>query len=392
MDLHFTGAVPTAEERAAVDRALGASSGGSGAAARAAASSAAAGAACNQRARRLDQRRRAELRVRPSRRSSGRRVRRRDLLRDVLDDAASAVGAARLRRRGVRERRSRGRVRRARIRMRTGGTWTSDGRATWLRSPCLGLCDRAPAALLCVAGEEPIERQIAPTLSRRRRALSFERTRRRFRSRAAHRRIAAAPAATRRRADPESLDDVSRARRISGVDARARSWAASASSRRSSRRNCSAAAARRSLTGRKMQSVAAAAAQPHYVVCNADESEPGTFKDRMLMEHDPFAVIEAMTIAAFAAGCERGFIYVRGEYPLAARRLAHAIAAARHDGLLGGDVMGAASRSTSKSGAAPARTSAAKRRRSSTRSKANAASRAASRRFPSSPDSSASRR
>ncbi|MGB8518999.1 MAG: NADH-ubiquinone oxidoreductase-F iron-sulfur binding region domain-containing protein, partial [Candidatus Tumulicola sp.] len=93
--------------------------------------------------------------------------------------------------------------------------------------------------------------------------------------------------------------------------------------------------------GRKMQAVATAPQQPHYVVCNADESEPGTFKDRVLMEHDPFAVIEAMTIAAYAAGCERGFIYVRGEYPLAARRLGNAIAAARSDGLLGNDVMGA---------------------------------------------------
>src|SRR4029077_13843049 len=68
--------------------------------------------------------------------------------------------------------------------------------------------------------------------------------------------------------------------------------------------------------------------RPHYVVCNADESEPGTFKDRMLMEGDPFAIIEGMTIAALAVGAEKGFIYVRGEYPLAAERLSHAIQAA----------------------------------------------------------------
>ncbi len=58
------------------------------------------------------------------------------------------------------------------------------------------------------------------------------------------------------------------------------------------------------------------------------------------MEHDPFAIVEAMTIAAFATGCERGFIYIRGEYPLARRRLANAIAQARAAGLLGDDVMG----------------------------------------------------
>ena len=69
----------------------------------------------------------------------------------------------------------------------------------------------------------------------------------------------------------------------------------------------------------KWDAVAAPPERPHYLVCNADESEPGTFKDRVLMEADPFALIEAMTIAGFAAGCERGFLYVRGEYPVAER-------------------------------------------------------------------------
>ena len=74
-------------------------------------------------------------------------------------------------------------------------------------------------------------------------------------------------------------------------------------------------------TGRKWDAVAKAQARPHYVVCNADESEPGTFKDRVLMEGDPFAVLEGMTIAGFATGSERGYLYVRGEYPLATRRM-----------------------------------------------------------------------
>jgi len=93
-------------------------------------------------------------------------------------------------------------------------------------------------------------------------------------------------------------------------------------------------------TGRKWEAVAKALTRPRYVVCNADESEPGTFKDRVLMEDDPFAVVEAMTIAGFATGAARGFLYVRGEYPLAAERLGRAIEAARARGLLGGDVMG----------------------------------------------------
>ena len=94
-------------------------------------------------------------------------------------------------------------------------------------------------------------------------------------------------------------------------------------------------------TGRKWDAVAKAAARPHYVVCNADESEPGTFKDRLLMEGDPFAVLEGMTIAGFATGSERGYLYIRGEYPLAARRMDAAIVAARAAGWLGENIRNA---------------------------------------------------
>ena len=82
-------------------------------------------------------------------------------------------------------------------------------------------------------------------------------------------------------------------------------------------------------TGTKWEAVARQPAEPHYVVCNADESEPGTFKDRVLMESDPFAVVEAITIAGLATGSSKGFLYVRAEYPLAHRRLAHAIEASQ---------------------------------------------------------------
>jgi NADH-quinone oxidoreductase subunit F len=91
-------------------------------------------------------------------------------------------------------------------------------------------------------------------------------------------------------------------------------------------------------TGRKWESVARAQARPHYLVCNADESEPGTFKDRVVMEGDPFAVVEGMAIAAFATGCEKGYIYIRAEYPLARNRIEHAISAARAAGLLDVDI------------------------------------------------------
>lgn len=90
-------------------------------------------------------------------------------------------------------------------------------------------------------------------------------------------------------------------------------------------------------TGIKWRGVAAESGQKHVVV-NADESEPGTFKDRIVMEADPFAVIEAMTIAGFAVGATKGWIYIRGEYPLATARLQNAINACRSAGFLGAGI------------------------------------------------------
>ena len=94
-------------------------------------------------------------------------------------------------------------------------------------------------------------------------------------------------------------------------------------------------------TSIKWEAVTANPVRPHYVVCNADESEPGTFKDRVLMEQDPYALVEALSIMGYACGAEQGYIYIRGEYPLAEARLQAAVAAARAFGLLGSDVMGA---------------------------------------------------
>jgi NADH-quinone oxidoreductase subunit F len=90
----------------------------------------------------------------------------------------------------------------------------------------------------------------------------------------------------------------------------------------------------------KWDAVAANPVRPHYVICNADESEPGTFKDRVLMEHDPYALVEALTVMGYACGAEQGYIYIRGEYPTAERALAHAVAQARAYGFLGPHVMG----------------------------------------------------
>ena len=93
-------------------------------------------------------------------------------------------------------------------------------------------------------------------------------------------------------------------------------------------------------TGRKWGAVAGQPVFPHHLVCNADESEPGTFKDRVVLEGDPFSVIEAMTIAAFATGCEHGWVYLRGEYPRAMATLQAALDTARAAGLLGSNILG----------------------------------------------------
>ncbi len=77
-----------------------------------------------------------------------------------------------------------------------------------------------------------------------------------------------------------------------------------------------------------------------FVICNADESEPGTFKDRIVLEGDPHAILEAMSIAAYAVGADEGYIYIRGEYQLAIERVETAIKQAEEYGLLGKKLFG----------------------------------------------------
>ncbi len=94
-------------------------------------------------------------------------------------------------------------------------------------------------------------------------------------------------------------------------------------------------------TGVKWEAVAKAAGAPKSIVCNADEGEPGCFKDRAIMDYDPFAVIEGMTIAACATGATRGFIYLRYEYPETNLVLEKALAEAYNANLLGKNILGA---------------------------------------------------
>ena len=193
--------------------------------------------------------------------------------------------------------------------------------------PCLGLCDRAPAALVERSGVAHDERQIAPFDPAADWMQSPPPAPRGSRLMATKllRRIALI--------DPESLDSY---REQGGFEAlrRAQEMGAEAVIREVTEARLLGRGGAAFPTGRKWESVAKAATHPHYLVCNADESEPGTFKDRVLMEGDPFALVEGMAIAAFATGCEKGFLYVRAEYPLARKRVEGAIAQARAAGLL----------------------------------------------------------
>ncbi|HOM58927.1 MAG TPA: NADH-quinone oxidoreductase subunit NuoF [Kiritimatiellia bacterium] len=93
-------------------------------------------------------------------------------------------------------------------------------------------------------------------------------------------------------------------------------------------------------TGKKWSFAAMQPAGQKYMVCNADEGDPGAYMDRSTLEGDPHSVLEAMTIAGYAIGADKGFIYIRAEYPLAIQRLENAIAQSREYGLLGSNILG----------------------------------------------------
>ena len=95
-------------------------------------------------------------------------------------------------------------------------------------------------------------------------------------------------------------------------------------------------------TGKKWELTKAVEGSQKYVVCNADEGDPGAFMDRSILEGDPHAVLEAMEIAGYTIGANKGFIYVRAEYPIAVKRLKIAIEQARDYGILGENKIGRA--------------------------------------------------
>ncbi|MEZ4399754.1 MAG: NAD(P)H-dependent oxidoreductase subunit E [Kofleriaceae bacterium] len=228
---------------------------------------------------------------------------------------------------------------------RVGPAGAARAGATWLPSPCLGLCEHAPAAMLTVAGAAPRAGAWGPLTADA--AVDAIATGRAPAPPATvlHQRTAAPGRYPERllaqvgRVDPTDLDAY---RAAGGYQAlrraldRGPAWVL----REVTDSGLVGRGGAAFPTGRKWTAVAQALGPTRYLVCNADESEPGTFKDRILMEEDPFALVEAMTIAAVTVGATRGFIYLRGEYPLARARLAGAIAAAQARGLVGADVLG----------------------------------------------------
>ncbi|RPF37616.1 NADH-ubiquinone oxidoreductase-F iron-sulfur binding region domain-containing protein [Streptomyces sp. TLI_185] len=213
-----------------------------------------------------------------------------------------------------------------------------------LRSPCLGLCERAPAALAIKAGDPVRTAVSAPTtVEAAVLAASVPDS--------APEEPAAAMAVPQAGQDglvllrrvgavtPESLDDY---RAHGGYTALRRAFELGPAGviREVTDSGLVGRGGAAFPTGRKWQATASQPDHPHYLVCNADESEPGTFKDRVIMEGDPYALVEAMTIAGYATGAHKGYLYLRGEYPRALRRLEHAIAQARARGFLGDDVLG----------------------------------------------------
>ncbi|HEX4816502.1 MAG TPA: NAD(P)H-dependent oxidoreductase subunit E [Nonomuraea sp.] len=224
---------------------------------------------------------------------------------------------------------------------------------SWHESPCLGLCERAPAALALEAGQPPSAQVHGPATpdtittvlpappSSNGSAPSVAVTGETPEQNAVPQAGSPDLILLKRvgRVDPASLDDY---RATGGYTALRRAFELGPAGviREVLESGLVGRGGAAFPTGRKWDATARQPDHPHYLVCNADESEPGTFKDRVVMEGDPYALVEAMTIAAYATGCAKGYLYVRGEYPRATARLQHAIATCRARGLLGDDILG----------------------------------------------------
>jgi NADH-quinone oxidoreductase subunit F len=239
------------------------------------------------------------------------------------------------------------------------GSPCSGGRAVWLRSQCLGLCERAPAALVSSAGERFRERVLAPASAEAVQSLINDAVEGRLPAQPDVLNVQTSVPQVVDKSEPSPLRLLHRIggggastlepfQRLGGFEGLRKALELGPDGTL-----CELSASK--LLGRGGAAFPTAKKwealflqrhlleqdpiRAHYVVCNADESEPGTFKDRILMEGDPFAVLEGMTIAGFVTGARQGYIYLRGEYPLAARQMQIAIDSAKENRFLGDNIL-----------------------------------------------------
>jgi len=239
------------------------------------------------------------------------------------------------------------------------GSPCSGEEAIWLRSQCLGLCERAPTALVSSAGEQSRERVLAPASAEALRSLINDAIEGGLPAepdvlkvqtsvpQAAHK-SELSPLRLLHRIGQGGASTLEAYQRLGGYEGlrKALKLGPDATLRELSASKLLGRGGAAFPTAKKWEALFLQrhllqqdTARAHYVVCNADESEPGTFKDRILMEGDPFAVLEGMTIAAYVTGARQGYIYLRGEYPLAAESIQLALESAKANRFLGVNIL-----------------------------------------------------
>jgi NADH-quinone oxidoreductase subunit F len=240
------------------------------------------------------------------------------------------------------------------------GSRCSGGRAVWLPSQCLGLCERAPAALITCAGEKSAERVLAPASAEAVQSLVEDAVQGRMPAEPdvfniqlsvpqAAKKADAAPLRLLHRYSEGGASTLEAYQKLGGYEGlrKALKLGPEGTLRELSVSKLLGRGGAAFPIAKKWEALFQQrhllkqnSGRAHFVICNADESEPGTFKDRILMEGDPFAVLEGITIGGFVTGARKGYVYLRGEYPLAAKRMQHAIESANKNGFLGDNILG----------------------------------------------------